>query len=82
MLVVYKKMAKAEIRRLVTETLPRLEKWFADNPKRRICNVEFVYGKMIKVRSGHVKEDLKAALDEVEREEEQKEDRPCQVGPS
>lgn len=68
MILVYKKMTEAEIQKCADETLPRLEQWFRDNPKRRICNCQSFHRKMIKVRRGHVETDFAAAVDEAKKE--------------
>lgn len=63
MIVVYQKMTREEIQKAADETLPRLEQWFADNPKRRVCNCKGFYGGMAKIRRGHVRVDFQAVVD-------------------
>lgn len=42
----------------IAYNLPKLKEWFVANPKRKVCHVDFVYGKVIKVRKKHIEADL------------------------
>jgi len=61
MIIIYKKVSKKQIAKDVKETTPKLEQWFVDNPKRRICRATLWYGRMVGIRRGHVPEDVRAA---------------------
>lgn len=66
MIIVYKNVSKSVILKEAKSNIPLIEKWFADNPRRRVCYTQFWYGKMANVRRGHVKEDVdKQALNAI-----------------
>ena len=58
MIVIYKTLSKSVILKEAKETVSQIEKWFVDNPKRKVCHAKFWYGKMADVRRGHVKDDI------------------------
>lgn len=47
---VYRRISDNEIRAWVEDFRPRLVQWFADNPKRKICKVDWFYGRSIDLR--------------------------------
>jgi hypothetical protein len=53
MIAIYKRMSGKETKR----TVKKLEQWFRDNPRRRVCNAE-INGCYVKVRKGSIKEDV------------------------
>ena len=55
--VIYTKPSKTTLRKLVKE----INKWFEDNPRRRVCNTDLL--EHTKIRKGRVLEDLYAACD-------------------
>lgn len=57
--MVYEKITKKQLTQTTKDTINGIKKWFADNPKRKICNAQWVYGEMFKVRRNHVEEDVK-----------------------
>lgn len=61
-LVVYKTIPNNTIKREGKKAVAGVEKWFADNPKRRVCNAKVWYGKRAKIRKGHVQEDMDKAV--------------------
>lgn len=56
--LLYNKITKKELAKATKYTIKGVKQWFADNPKRRICNVHWVYGETLKVRRNHVEEDV------------------------
>lgn len=64
MIVIYKKVSKREIRKDAKESIPKIEKWFSDNPEKAICNVGLWYSRDRVVRRGHVEEDVNKWRDE------------------
>jgi DNA/RNA endonuclease G (NUC1) len=52
MFALYKKLSQKELKK----TAKQIEKWFIDNPTRKVCNTDLYGG--TKVRRGHVMEDL------------------------
>lgn len=63
MLVVYHKVPEATIRKEAASTIMDVTTFFQEHPKRRVCRVEFWYGKVHSIRRGHVSEDINAARD-------------------
>lgn len=61
--VLYKTIPNSTIKREGEKAVAGIEKWFADNPKRRVCNAEVWYGKRAKIRKGHVQEDMDKAVE-------------------
>ena len=47
--LIFKKLTQQE----AEETISQLEKWFKENPKRKICRTD-----LFKVRKNHVREDV------------------------
>lgn len=53
MILITKRMSAKETK----STVKKLEQWFKDNPRRRVCNAE-LNGIMVKVRRSTIKEDV------------------------
>lgn len=66
MIVVYSKMTKKQLKKIVEDSIKKIGEWFKSNPKRKICKVEWVYSEEKKVRRNHVEEDIKKLADETE----------------
>ena len=62
-IIIYKKIPTKQIRKEAKKAIQDIENWFKKNPRRRVCNTETWYRKMIKVRKKHVVEDINAAAD-------------------
>lgn len=62
MIAIYKKISKKELDKIYNDIVPKITKWFEDNPKRRICNSQWVYGEYFKIRRKHIKEDIDAMM--------------------
>lgn len=58
MLIMYSKITKEELETTTTKAVEGVTQWFLANPTRRVCNMEFVYGKRVKVRKKHIKQDI------------------------
>lgn len=56
--MVYEKITKKQLAKTTKDTIKGIKKWFVDNPKRKICNTQWVYGEMFKVRRNHIEEDI------------------------
>lgn len=63
LLIFTKRYSDDELREAAKEMETRTEQFFKDKPRRRVCNVGAWYGQIIRIRRGHVKEDVQAALD-------------------
>ena len=59
-IMVYKMIPDATIQEWVDDFIPRLEEWFAANPKRIICKCDWLYGKSIDLRRDNYKTKLQA----------------------
>lgn len=64
MIVIYKTVPNATIKKDAKASIPKIEAFFEANPKRRICRAQFWYGKFKKIRRNHVKEDVDAVVKE------------------
>ena len=53
MIIIAKRMSP----RTTKSTVKKLEKWFADNPRRRVCNAD-INGFYVKVHKNSIKEDV------------------------
>ena len=62
MLMVYSIIPNDKIKKDGKELVGRVNEFFETNKRRRICNLMAWYGKQIKVRKGHVQEDINAAV--------------------
>lgn len=62
MFVLHQKMSPAELQAAADKTKPEIEAWFAKNPKRRVCNAQLWYDKVVKVHRGKVSAELDAAV--------------------
>ena len=63
-IVVYGKISKEEILKSAEETIQDVQKWFEDNPKRRVCNIELWYGKRGKIKRKTIAEDINKFAEE------------------
>jgi hypothetical protein len=57
-IVLYSRLKKEEIDKIYKDCLVEIPKWFEQNPKRRVCNIEWIYGKTFKVKKNSIKEDM------------------------
>lgn len=62
MIIVYKPIPEKILISEAKKTIPKLNKWFKDNPDRKDCNAETWYGKMFKFTRGNVKEEMSRAV--------------------
>jgi len=63
-IVIYQRTPAKQIRKEAKESIQKIEDWFKDNPKRRVCHAQTWYDRMTKVRRKHVTEDVNAAVEE------------------
>lgn len=57
---IYLRLSKKQLAKAVKYNIQGITSWFEVNPKRKICNTQWVYGEPYKVRRNHVKEDVEA----------------------
>ena len=62
-ITIYMKVENDEIRRCITELKPRVQRWFDENPKRKVCKVDLVYGRSVDLRRENYGERLDAEID-------------------
>lgn len=59
-IVLYSRLPKEEIDKIYKDSIVNISAWFEQNPKRRICRMQWIYGKSCKIRRKFIEEDLKA----------------------
>lgn len=59
---VYRRLSDEEIMEGVEEIKPRLLKWFEENPHRKICKVDWFYGRSIDLRRENYEERIQKEL--------------------
>lgn len=57
----YKRLSARTIRKDAKDMLAQCQEFFKNNPRRRVAYVGVWYGKTVKVRKNHIKEDVDAA---------------------
>lgn len=65
MIVIYQKLSEEELRKSAQETIPQVESWFANNPKRRVCKAELWYGKRLSIKRKNVAEQVNAVVNDL-----------------
>jgi hypothetical protein len=66
MLVLYTKLTKKELEESAKQAIVQVTQWFESNPKRKVCKAKLWYGKTVKIRRGHVAEDVNAEAAQTE----------------
>lgn len=61
MIILYNRLSKKQIDKIYRKSLVDVSTWFEQNPKRKVCNMEWVYGKVCKIRKKYIKEDITKA---------------------
>lgn len=61
MIIAYKKISYATIRKEEPKIVKQISKWFKDNPNRKICRAQLWYDNFARIRRGFVKEDIRTA---------------------
>jgi hypothetical protein len=59
--VFHQKMSQPELRKAADAAQADITKWFAANPKRRVCNAQLWYNRPYKIRKGHINYDIEVA---------------------
>ena len=63
MIVVYKTLSEQELRDSAAAAIPKIETFFVQNPKRRVCRTELWYGKSQSIKKKNVAEQINAIVD-------------------
>jgi hypothetical protein len=61
MFAIYQQLTKKQIKDSAEETVPLLEKWFKDNPKRKDCDAELWMGNRVLIKrkgAGSIKDQV------------------------
>ena len=61
--IVYQKMPEHELRDSAKEIIPKIEAFFDQNPRRRVCRSELWYGKMHSIKKKDVAGQINAIVD-------------------
>lgn len=61
--VMYPEISAVRAKEIAEENIPLIEQWFKNNPKRRVCNAEFLYGIQLKIKPKTVREQMMAEVD-------------------
>jgi hypothetical protein len=59
--ILYKRVPKAQILKDAKKAKVDIAAWFKNNPKRKVCNAEFWYGKRVKIKPNSIDADVDAA---------------------
>lgn len=59
--VFHQKLTARELDEAAAGAKRDIAAWYKANPKRRVCNAQFWYGRMYKIRKGHIEADIDAA---------------------
>lgn len=62
-IMVYKKIPREVMEKEAVTLKADLTKWFAANPKRRVCNAQVWYGRAVKIRKNTISADVDAAVE-------------------
>lgn len=65
MFVIYNRIPEDELRKSAAETIPLIEAFFAQNPKRRVCRSELWYGKTHSIKKKNVADQINAIVNDL-----------------
>lgn len=63
MIAIYKRLSEKQIRKECKSTIKKLEKWFIDNPNRRVCHAQLWYGRPISIKKTTIKSQVEDAAE-------------------
>jgi len=63
--IVYQKIPDDELRDSAEEIIPKIETFFIQNPKRRVCRSELWYGKTHSIKKKNVADQINAIVDKM-----------------
>lgn len=64
MIVIYPKMTEENLRKAAADAIVKVEGWFTQNPKRRVCRAELWYSKHLSIKRKTVAAQINALLEE------------------
>jgi len=65
MIVIYNTLSEQEIRDSAADAIPKIEAFFVQNPKRRVCRTEFWYGQTHSIKKKNVADQVNAIAEAV-----------------
>ena len=65
MLIIYKTLTEQQLRDSAAEAIPKIETWFVQNPRRRVCRTELWYGKTQSIKKKDVEGQINAIVEEL-----------------
>jgi hypothetical protein len=65
MIVIYKTIPDDELRASAEEIIPKIEAFFSQNPRRRVCRSELWYGKVYSIKKKDVAGQINAIVKEL-----------------
>jgi hypothetical protein len=65
MIVIYKTLTEQELRDSAAESIPKIESWFVQNPRRRVCRTELWYGETKSIKRKNVADQINAIVDKL-----------------
>jgi hypothetical protein len=68
MLIVYKKVSEATLRKEAKDLEQQVARWFEVNPKRRVCRVVAWYDRKYSIKRKDIKGQLSSFVDQLVRE--------------
>jgi hypothetical protein len=63
MIIVYKTLSEQELRDSAAAAIPKIETFFVQNPKRRVCRTELWYGRTQSIKKKNIAEQINAIVD-------------------
>jgi len=64
MIVLYKRLSEKTLRKEAKDVIKKLQSWFDENPKRRICRTELWYGKYVALNRNTFKQQIEKIIKE------------------
>jgi DNA-binding SARP family transcriptional activator len=64
MIVLYKRLSEKTLRKEAKDVIKKLQSWFDENPKRRICRTELWYGKYVTLNRNTFKQQIEKIIKE------------------
>lgn len=68
----YARIPDGELRSQVSEAVENINKWFEQNPKRRVCRCELWYGKFQSIKRRDVQTQIESVVEKLIRKEQAK----------
>lgn len=63
MIVIYKRLSEKTLRKEAKDVIKKLQIWFDENPKRRVCRTELWYGRFVSLKRNTFKEQVEKSVE-------------------